>query len=75
MPGETELEMTERHVRAGNRCVLRQRQLVRTMAADDAGLMQAKRLLDLMERIQRLHLLHHHRLRQAAGDRSPPYTR
>jgi hypothetical protein len=64
-PRETELEMAERHVRTGNRCVLRQRQLVRSMDEDDASLMQAKRLLDLMERLQSLHLRHHRRLRLA----------
>ena len=31
--------MAERHVRTGNRCVLRQRQLVRSMDEDDASLL------------------------------------
>jgi hypothetical protein len=68
-PGETELQMTERHVRTGNRCVLRQRELVRSMDEHDASLGQAKRLLDLMERLQHLHLRHHRRLHLAEEQR------
>lgn len=67
LPCETELEMTKRHVRVGNTCLLRQRELVRAIRKDDPSFMQAKRLLDLMEQTQRLHLLHHRRARLAAA--------
>jgi hypothetical protein len=61
-PGETELQMTERHVRTGIGCLTRQRQLVARIDKDDPSYQAARQLLALFQRTQILHLRHRRRL-------------
>ena len=63
---ESELDMVNRHVLSGNICVLRQRRLLQRIGNDHPQSAEAKQLLDLLEYTQRQHLLHRHRIRQAA---------
>jgi len=62
---ETELQMAERHVLAGERQLARQRELIAWLKEHDHPTIEAERLLANLDDSQRLHLDHLARLKAA----------
>lgn len=62
---ETELEMVERHIRAGERHVAHQQELIAWLSERGHPTEEAEKLLSNLRDLQRLHREHFDRLRSA----------
>lgn len=71
---ETELEMVERHLRAGRRHLRRQRRILATLRSGGHSTLVAEELLVNLQDLQRLHRQHLARLKHASEADFPPIS-